>query len=71
MHLVNNRKKTTNYKDVLNKVQAKLAGWKSNCLSLIGHIILAQSVLGPSVNYSMQHSRVPKGICNEVEKIQR
>ncbi|RYR39566.1 hypothetical protein Ahy_A09g045127 isoform B [Arachis hypogaea] len=67
----NNRKGKDNYKDVMDRVQNKLKGWKSNCLSLAGRITLAQAAISPMLNYEMQHNRIPKGICNDIEKIQR
>ncbi|KAL4292566.1 hypothetical protein AHAS_Ahas18G0040900 [Arachis hypogaea] len=69
--ITNNRKGKENYKDMLGRMQNKLKGWKGKCLSLAGRLTLAQSVLSPALNFNMQHERIPRGICQEVEKIQR
>ncbi|KAL4322447.1 hypothetical protein AHAS_Ahas14G0211400 [Arachis hypogaea] len=67
----NNRKGKEKFKTVIDRVHSKLKGWKSKCLSLAGRITLAQSAISPSVNFEMQNGRVPKGICEEIEKMQR
>ncbi|RYR24105.1 hypothetical protein Ahy_B02g057597 isoform A [Arachis hypogaea] len=69
--LNNKRKGKENFKTMLERVQGKLKGWKSKCLSIAGRITLAQSVISPSVNFDMQHGKVPKAVCNEIEKLQR
>lgn len=38
--------KRDGYKTVIEKMQSKLLGWNSLCLSMAGRITLAQSVLG-------------------------
>ncbi|KAL4300373.1 hypothetical protein AHAS_Ahas17G0194400 [Arachis hypogaea] len=69
--ITSNRKGKENFKDILERVHNKLKRWKSKCLSLAGRLTLAQSVLSLALNFSMQHERVPRGICLEVEKPQR
>ncbi|KAL4313838.1 hypothetical protein AHAS_Ahas15G0025100 [Arachis hypogaea] len=66
-----NRKKKDNFKTTLDRVKNKLGGWKMNCLSMAGRITLAKAVISPILNYDMMHTQVPKGICKEVERIQR
>ncbi|KAL4370603.1 hypothetical protein AHAS_Ahas06G0082300 [Arachis hypogaea] len=59
------------YKDIVRRVQSKLKGWKTKCLSLAGRLTLAQSTISPILNYQMQHERVPKGVYRKVERLQR
>ncbi|KAL2902408.1 hypothetical protein RDABS01_027490 [Bienertia sinuspersici] len=50
------------------KVDRKLVGWKSKFLSLAGRATLAQSTLSTMALYSMQTAKVPKSICDEIDK---
>lgn len=52
-------------------MRKKLAGWKAKLLSLAGRITLAKAVLSAIPIYAMQSTVIPKGICNEMEKIIR
>ena len=68
--LSNGCNKKGGYKEVLTRTQNKLHGWKTHCFSLAGCITLAQSILGTTMLYNMQNSKIPKIIRDEVEKIQ-
>ncbi|XP_025702516.1 uncharacterized protein [Arachis hypogaea] len=70
-HITNHRKGKDKFKNVLERMQSKLKGWKSHCLSLAGRITLSKSILNPIANFDMQHMRIPKGICQKMEKMQR
>lgn len=63
--------KKDNSKGIIEKMDSKLAGWKSQCLSMADQITLAKSVLGYMACYPMQHTRIPSSICMEIEKCQR
>lgn len=65
------RNKRSRYKTIIDKMQNKLAGWKSQCLSMAGRITLAQSVLGSMTIFNMQHEKFHVTVCREMEKIQR
>ncbi|KAL4317676.1 hypothetical protein AHAS_Ahas15G0408900 [Arachis hypogaea] len=67
----NNRKGKEKFKDAMGRVQSKLKRWKSKCLSLARSLTLAQASISPALNFQMQHNRVPKGVCQEIEKFQR
>jgi len=41
------------YNFVIERVQAKLAGWKGNLLSFVGRIVLTQSILTTVPLYAM------------------
>ncbi|MDV3201046.1 MAG: reverse transcriptase domain-containing protein [Sweet potato little leaf phytoplasma] len=64
-------RKKDRYKPILENLHSKLVGWKTNCLSMAGRILLAKTVMGPVANHIMQHSTIPKGICDEIEKLER
>ncbi|KAL4398702.1 hypothetical protein AHAS_Ahas01G0318300 [Arachis hypogaea] len=38
---------------------------------LKGRVTLAESVIGSAVNFDIDHSLLPKGICKKIEKLQR
>ncbi|KAG5249134.1 non-LTR retroelement reverse transcriptase [Salix suchowensis] len=52
------------YSYLLENLQQKLTGWKSNNLSLAGRITLCQSVLSTIPLYSMQAAVIPKHTWN-------
>lgn len=47
------------YKDLLSRVQARLASWENKYLSMAGRVILIQSVLSTLSNYLMQTVYLP------------
>ncbi|MBA0760358.1 hypothetical protein Gotri_023107, partial [Gossypium trilobum] len=50
-------------------VQSKLQSWEKRSLSLAGMATLAQSVLLAIPSYFMQSTLIPKGHCEEVERL--
>ncbi|KAA3460126.1 reverse transcriptase [Gossypium australe] len=62
-------KSTLNF--VIDKVRSKLQNWDARKLSLAGRITLAQSVLLTIPSYFMQSLVIPKGVCDEIERITR
>lgn len=62
---------TSRYKHILDKVKFKLSGRKQQCLSMAGRITLAGSLLGSLAVFQMQHVKLPKSICQAIEKAQR
>ncbi|KAH1114932.1 hypothetical protein J1N35_008310 [Gossypium stocksii] len=62
-------KSTLNF--VVDKVRCKLQNWETRKLSFAGRVTLAKSVLLTIPNYFMQSLLVPKGVCDEIEKIAR
>ncbi|CAL8098266.1 unnamed protein product [Prunus armeniaca] len=66
--LVQGRVTKAMYKGVLVKVQAKLAAWKSQLLSMAGRITLIQSVASSIPLYTMQTAMLPQGLCEDLDK---
>jgi hypothetical protein len=56
---------------LIEKVKARLAGWKAKQLSLAGRITLAKSVIQAIPIYPMMSLPIPNSCLNEIEKIQR
>jgi len=59
------------FKHIVEKIQNKLTRWKQQCLSLAGRITLSKAVISSIPYYHMQYAKIPKTICDEIEKIQR
>ncbi|KAA3466982.1 reverse transcriptase [Gossypium australe] len=56
---------------VIGKVRNKLQNWDARKLSFAGRVTLAQSVLLAIPSYFMQSLAIPKGVCEEIERIAR
>lgn len=65
------RSKKDSYKDIVQRMSSKLAGWKSSCLSMARRVTLAHSVLGAMSYYHMQYARLPISVCRDMERMQR
>jgi hypothetical protein len=59
------------FNHIIVKIQNKLSGWKHQCLSLAGRLTLTKYVLSSIPYYHMQYAKLPKTLCDEMEKIQR
>ncbi|GKV14797.1 hypothetical protein SLEP1_g25615 [Rubroshorea leprosula] len=56
---------------IIDRVRAKLAGWKSRFLSLAGRVTLTSSVLAAIPNYYMQTMLLPASVHTELDQISR
>ena len=61
----------SSFKHVLDRVAARLAGWKAKSLSFAGRATLVQSVITSIPCYSMQTVALPISVCKEVERMAR
>jgi len=59
------------FNHIIGKIQNRLSGCKHRCLSLAGRLTLCKPVLISIPNYHMQYAKLPKTLCDEMEKIQR
>lgn len=57
------------YQYVIERLNMKLAGWKSDSLNLMGRATLVQSVTSTIPYYTMQTSILPASITSQVDKI--
>ena len=69
--VVRGRQSKNHYKHVIDRIQARLAGWKSKDIALAGRVTLAQSVLTTIPYYTMQTTPIPTAVCDEIERITR
>lgn len=56
------------YSHLCEKLDRRLAGWKTKYLSLAGRITLAKSTLSALGNYSMQSAKIPRSVCEEMDR---
>lgn len=56
---------------MVEKIQNKLAGWKTKLLSTAGKLVLAKTAVVPVVEYYMQCQALPTKVCDVVDKIIR
>ena len=56
---------------VLDRIRARLAGWKGRLLSIAGRRVLVRSVLSALPTFALTVLKVPKKILAEVDKIRR
>ncbi|MBA0722073.1 hypothetical protein Golax_009555 [Gossypium laxum] len=67
--LLHQRVTKETFQYIVDNMRKKLAGWKSKLLSLADRITLAKGVLATIPIYAMQSTKIPKGVCHEMEKI--
>lgn len=70
MSIIHSEVKKETYKEVLEKVKRRLYMWKVNSL-LIDRVTLVQSVISMIPVYSMKMARLPRSVCDEIEKASR
>ncbi|GAU42748.1 hypothetical protein TSUD_77850 [Trifolium subterraneum] len=51
------------FKNIIDKIQNRLSGWKQQCLSFAGRLTLSKSVLSSIPYYHMQYAKLPKRLC--------
>ena len=56
------------YQEVISRVDQKLTRWKAKCLSLAGRATLIQATIMAIPAYTMQTARVPRLICDEIDR---
>ena len=56
---------------VVNKMQSKLAGWRSKLLSKFGKLVLVKSSAAPMAKYYMQCQLLHVKVCDQIDKLIR
>lgn len=56
---------------ILNRVRARLAGWKGKLLTIAGRRVLVEVVLSSLPTFALTALRVPKKLIKEIDKVQR
>lgn len=68
---INGRTSKREYQFLVDKINNKLAGWKSKVLSLAGRATLIQSSLSSIPYYTMQTAKLPRTTCDDIERLSR
>ncbi|GMI86289.1 hypothetical protein HRI_002298200 [Hibiscus trionum] len=69
--VIHKRVTRADYSFIIDKLRSRLSGWVAKTLSLAGRATLAKSVLSSIYVYFMQSTLLPKGVCDDIEKIVR
>ena len=69
--ILHKRQSSSDFHIITERVQTKLAGWKSKLLSPAGKLVLIQSAVTPIPEYVMQCMSVPLKVCNSIDKLCR
>ena len=69
--LIHKGRRRNEFHYVVERVQAKLDGWKSKCLSPVGRLVLIKAAVTAIPEYTMQCHKLPAKICDEVNKLVR
>ncbi|GMI76197.1 hypothetical protein HRI_001289000 [Hibiscus trionum] len=64
--VLHQRLRCADYDFIVDKMKAKLSGWATRTLSMVGRITYAKSVLSAIPFYFIQTSMLPKKICNTI-----
>ena len=59
------------YHEVIARVDRKLTSWKAKCLSLAGHATLIHAAVIAIPAYTMQTTKIPRSVCDEVDRKMR
>ena len=69
--LGSNPKSKITWRPVIDKLQKKLASWKSKYMSMSGRLTLLKTAFGNIPLYFMSICQVSKGVAKEIERIKR
>lgn len=65
--LLTGRIKKSDFGFIIDKINGRLAGWKSKLLNRAGRVTLAKSVISSMPIYTMQNNWIPEGICDKLD----
>ncbi|KAL6138042.1 hypothetical protein ACLB2K_063330 [Fragaria x ananassa] len=71
MPLIHSRVSASAYANLVDKVQFRLASWKSKTLNMAGRLTLIQSVASSIPVYAMQTAKLPISICDSLDRLNR
>lgn len=68
---INGRTSKREFQYLVEKVNGKLAGWKAKTLSIAGRTTLIKSALSSIPYYTMQSTKLPRSICDDIDRKSR
>ena len=69
--ILHNGRRRNDFQFVVERVQLKLAGWKSKCLSPAGRLVLLKVAVSPILEYFMQCYKLLARVCDDVDRLVR
>ena len=66
-----NPKKSSTWKPIIEKVEKRLAMWKTTTLSKVGRLTLIKAVLNNLPMYYLSLFRIPKNVAKRIIQLQR
>ena len=63
--------KATNFQPLIDKIGARLAGWRGKHFTRAGRVVLARAVLSSMVTYYLTIFALPKWVLKRIDKIRR
>lgn len=69
--LINGRVNKGHYTKVVERIQTRMASWKSRLLNKAGKLCLVKSVTSSMPVYTMQTHLLPKSVCTKIDSITR
>lgn len=64
-------KKNSDFAHVMDNINRRLAGWKSELLNRAGRTSLTKSVICSIPIYTMQNLWLPEGVCKDIDSAVR
>lgn len=71
MPILHKRINKETLRDILEKVESRLAGWKGRILSFAGRLTLINSVLSSTPVHSMSTIKLPNSTLNSLDRVSR
>ncbi|KAG8381208.1 hypothetical protein BUALT_Bualt06G0098300 [Buddleja alternifolia] len=69
--IIHERVSPGTYRDLIDRVQARLSSWKAKLLNFAGRITLVKSVMAALPVHTMQSAWLPQGTCKHLDKLNR
>ena len=69
--IIHKGRRRNEFQFVVERIQAKLVGWKSKCLSLTGRLVLIKAAVSSILEYDMQCYKLSAKVCEDVNKLTR
>lgn len=63
------KSKRLQFKYLVDRVEKRIQGWGNKCFSVGGKEVLIKSILQSIPSYDMSCFRIPKSICDEIERM--
>ncbi|KAE9608827.1 hypothetical protein Lalb_Chr08g0239791 [Lupinus albus] len=69
--VISNLVSKATFNPILEKIQRRMATWKANLLNKVECLYLAKSLISTIPIYSMQVTRLPQNVSNDIDRMTR